>query len=132
MSMSDPIADMLTRIRNAIMASYDTVDVPASKLKIALTKILKSEGFIRNYKILSHQRQDVIRIFLKYDDRGESIIVGLKRESKPSCRVYARADSIPEVLNGFGLSILSTSKGLVTGREAKRMGVGGEVLCSIW
>ena len=132
MSMSDPIADMLTRIRNAIMASYDTVDVPASKLKIALTKILKSEGFIRNYKILSHQRQDVIRIFLKYDDRGESIIVGLKRESKPSCRVYARADRIPEVLNGFGLSILSTSKGLVTGREAKKMGVGGEVLCSIW
>lgn len=132
MSMSDPIADMLTRIRNAIMASYDTVDVPASKLKIALTKILKSEGFIRNYKILSHQRQDVIRIFLKYDDRGESIIVGLKRESKPSCRVYARADRIPEVLNGFGLSILSTSKGLLTGGEAKKMGVGGEVLCSVW
>ena len=132
MSMSDPIADMLTRIRNAIMASYDTVDVPASKLKIALTKILKSEGFIRNYKILSHQRQDVIRIFLKYDDRGESIIAGLKRESKPSCRVYARADRIPEVLNGFGLSILSTSKGVVTGKEAKKMGVGGEVLCSIW
>lgn len=132
MSMSDPIADMLTRIRNAIMASYDTVDVPASKLKIALTKILKSEGFIRNYKILSPQRQDVIRIFLKYDDRGESIIVGLKRESKPSCRVYARADRIPEVLNGFGLSILSTSKGLLTGGEAKKMGVGGEVLCSVW
>jgi len=132
MSMSDPIADMLTRIRNAIMASYDTVDVPASKLKIALTKILKSEGFVRNYKILSDKRQDVIRIFLKYDDHGESIIVGLKRESKPSCRVYARADNIPEVLNGYGLSILSTSKGVVTGREAKKMGVGGEVLCSVW
>ena len=132
MSMSDPIADMLTRIRNAIMVSYDTVDVPASKFKIALTKILKSEGFIRNYKILSRQRQDVIRIFLKYDDKGESVIGGLKRESKPSCRVYAKADHIPGVLSGYGLSILSTSKGVVTDREARKMGVGGDVLCSIW
>ena len=132
MSMSDPIADMLTRVRNATMVSYDTVDVPASKLKIALTKILKSEGFIKNYKILSRQRQDVIRIFLKYDDKGESIIGGLKRESKPSCRVYSKADHIPGVLSGYGVSILSTSKGIVTDKEARKMGVGGEILFSIW
>ena len=132
MSMSDPIADMLTRVRNATMVSYDTVDVPASKLKIALTKILKSEGFIKNYKILSRQRQDVIRIFLKYDDKGESIIGGLKRESKPSCRVYSKADHIPGVLSGYGVSILSTSKGVVTDKEARKMGVGGEILFSIW
>ena len=132
MSMSDPIADMLTRVRNATMVSYDTVDVPASKLKIALTKILKSEGFIKNYKILSRQRQDVIRIFLKYDDEGESVIGGLKRESKPSCRVYSKADRIPGVLSGYGVSILSTSKGVVTDKEARKMGVGGEILFSIW
>ncbi len=132
MSMSDPIADMLTRVRNATMVSYDTVDVPASKLKIALTKILKSEGFIKNYKILSRQRQDVIRIFLKYDEKGESIIGGLKRESKPSCRVYSKVDHIPGVLSGYGVSILSTSKGIVTDKEARKMGVGGEILFSIW
>ncbi|MBW1941836.1 MAG: 30S ribosomal protein S8 [Deltaproteobacteria bacterium] len=132
MSMSDPIADMLTRVRNATMVSYDTVDVPASKLKIALTKILKSEGFIKNYKILSRQRQDVIRIFLKYDDEGESVIGGLKRESKPSCRVYSKADQIPGVLSGYGVSVLSTSKGVVTDKEARKMGVGGEILFSIW
>ena len=132
MSMSDPIADMLTRVRNATMVSYDTVDVPASKLKIALTMILKSEGFIKNYKILSRQRQDVIRIFLKYDDEGESVIGGLKRESKPSCRVYSKADHIPGVLSGYGVSILSTSKGVVTDKEARKMGVGGEILFSVW
>ena len=132
MSMSDPIADMLTRVRNATMVSYDTVDVPASKLKIELTKILKTEGFIKNYKILSRERQDVIRIFLKYDDKGESVIGGIKRESKPSCRVYSKTDQIPGVLSGYGLSILSTSKGIVTDKEARKMGVGGEIVFSIW
>ena len=132
MGMTDPIADMLTRIRNAIMASYDTVDIPSSKLKINLTKVLKSEGLIRNYKILSDGRQGIIRIFLKFDEDGESVIVGLKRVSKSSRRVYTKSDKIPQVLNGFGINILSTSKGVMTDRQAKKMKVGGEILCSVW
>jgi len=130
--MSDPIADMLTRIRNAIMASYDTVDIPGSKLKVNIAKILKSEGFIKNYKVISDKKQGVIRVFLKYDEHGESVIEGLKRLSKPSQRVYARNDRIPKVFNGFGVNILSTSKGVMTDREARKIGVGGEILCSVW
>jgi len=132
MGMTDPIADMLTRIRNAIMASYDTVDIPGSKLKINITKVLKSEGLIRNYKILSDGRQGIIRIFLKFDEDGESVIVGLKRVSKSSRRVYTKTDKIPQVLNGFGVNILSTSKGVMTDRQARKMKVGGEILCSVW
>ena len=132
MGMTDPIADMLTRVRNAIMASYDTVDIPSSKLKINITKVLKSEGLIRNYKILSDGRQGIIRIFLKFDEDGESVIVGLKRESKCSCRLYTKSDKIPQVLNGFGINILSTSKGVMTDRQARKMKVGGEILCSVW
>jgi small subunit ribosomal protein S8 len=132
MSMTDPIADMLTRIRNGITASHDTVDIPSSKLKINIAKILKSEGFIKNYKFLPDKRHGTIRVFLKYDDKGESIIAGLSRVSKPSARVYAKSDKIPLVLNGFGMNIISTSKGIMTDRQARKMGVGGEVLCSIW
>ncbi|MBN2125358.1 MAG: 30S ribosomal protein S8 [Deltaproteobacteria bacterium] len=132
MSISDPIADMLTRMRNAIMASYDTVDIPGSKLKIQIAKILKSEGFIRNYKVIPDGRQGTIRVFLKYDQSGAPIIDGLKRVSKPSARVYTRSEKIPSVLNGFGISILSTSKGLMTDRQARKSKVGGEVLCDIW
>jgi small subunit ribosomal protein S8 len=132
MSMSDPIADMLTRIRNGIIASFDTVDIPNSKLKISIAKILKSEGFIKNYKVIPDRRQGVLRVFLKFDEGGESVIGGLKRVSKPSCRIYARSDSIPQVRNGYGISILSTSKGLLTDRQARKLGVGGEVLCSVW
>jgi small subunit ribosomal protein S8 len=132
MSMSDPIADMLTRIRNGIMASYDKVDIPTSKLKINLAKILKSEGFIKNYKIIPDRRQGIIRIFLRYDEHGKSVIEGLKRQSKPSRRLYARSDRIPKVLNGFGTNIISTSKGVMTDRQARKIGVGGEVLCSVW
>ena len=132
MTMGDPIADMLTRIRNGIMASYDTVDIPGSKLKINIAKILKSEGFIKNYKMTADQRQGTIRIFLKYDEKGKSIIGGLQRVSKPSRRVYARSNQIPNVLNGFGTNILSTSKGVMTGRQAKKVGVGGEILCAVW
>lgn len=132
MSMSDPIADMLTRIRNGIMASYDTVDIPTSKLKINIAKILKSEGFIKNYKIIPDRRQGIIRIFLKYDDSGDSIIGGIKRVSKPSARIYAKSDKIPLVLNGLGINIISTSKGIMTDKQARKMGVGGEVLCSVW
>ncbi len=132
MSMSDTIADMLTRVRNALMASYDTVDIPRSRLKIDIAKILKSEGFIKNYKIMTTRRHGIIRIFLKYDENGDSIIGGLKRVSKPSCRVYSGSDSIPQVLNGFGVNILSTSKGIMTDKQARKMHVGGEILCSVW
>jgi small subunit ribosomal protein S8 len=130
--MSDPIADMLTRIRNGIIASFDTVDIPNSKLKISIAKILKSEGFIKNYKVIPDRRQGVLRIFLKFDDGGESVIGGLRRVSKPSCRVYTKGDSIPQIRNGYGISIISTSKGLLTDRQARKLGVGGEVLCSVW
>lgn len=130
--MSDPIADMLTRIRNGIMASFETVDIPSSKLKINIAKILKSEGFIKNYKIIADGRQGIIRIFLRYDDKGDSVIGGLKRVSKPSARIYARGDGIPLVLDGYGVSIVSTSKGLMTDRQARKVGVGGEILCSVW
>ena len=132
MGMTDPIADMLTRIRNAIMASYNTVDIPNSRLKIDITKVLKSEGFIKNYKIIPDGRQGIIRIFFRYDEKREPVIEGLKRVSKPSCRVYGKSDKIPQVLNGYGINILSTSKGIMTDRQARKMRVGGEILCSVW
>lgn len=132
MVMTDPIADMLTRIRNALMVSYDTVDIPCSKLKINISKVFKSEGFIKNYRIISEGRQKLIRIFLKYDEKGESVIDGLKRVSKPGCRIYTKRDKIPQVLNGFGINILSTPKGIMTDKEARKLGVGGEILCSAW
>jgi small subunit ribosomal protein S8 len=132
MSMSDPIADMLTRVRNGIIANFDTVDVPSSKLKINIAKILKSEGFIKNYKVIADKKQGLIRIFLKYDENGEPVIGGLKRVSRSSCRVFARKDKVPMVLNGFGINVLSTSKGVMTDKQARKLGVGGEILCSIW
>jgi len=130
--MSDPISDMLTRIRNGIIASFDTVDMPSSRVKVNIARILKSEGFIKNYKIIPDKRQGVLRVFLKFDESGESVIGGLKRISKPSCRVYARSDSIPDVLNGYGVSVLSTSKGVITDRQARKLGVGGEIICTVW
>jgi len=130
--MTDPIADMLTRIRNAIRASYNTVDIPSSRLKIEIAKVLKAEGYIRNYKIIADRRQGVLRIFFKYDENGEPIFSGLERVSRPGCRIYTRSDRIPMVLNGFGINILSTSKGVMTDREARKRRVGGEVLCSVW
>jgi small subunit ribosomal protein S8 len=132
MSISDPIADMLTRIRNGIMASYDTVDIPSSRLKINVAKILKAEGFIKNYKIMAERRHGTLRVFLKYDEKGAPVIGGLKRVSKPSGRVYTKKDRIPVILNGLGVSILSTPKGVMTDKQAKKMGVGGEILCSLW
>jgi len=132
MTMTDPIADMLTRIRNALKASHEEVVVPCSKVKINLTKILKSEGYIRNFKVVSDGGHKSIRIFLKYDEEGVPIISGLKRISKPSCRIYRGYENIQTVLNGYGINIISTSKGLVTDREAKRLNVGGEVVCSLW
>jgi small subunit ribosomal protein S8 len=130
--MSDPIADMLTRVRNGIIASFDTVDVPSSKLKINIAKILKSEGFIKNYKVIADKKQGLIRIFLKYDENGEPVIGGLKRVSRSSCRVFAKKDKVPMVLNGFGINVLSTSKGVMTDKQARKQGIGGEILCSVW
>jgi small subunit ribosomal protein S8 len=132
MTMTDPIADLIVRIKNAIMVSYDKVEVPSSKIKINIVKILKFEGYIRNYKIIKDSKQDIIVIYLKYNEDKSSVIKDLKRISKPSCRVYARYKKIPRVLNGLGINIISTSKGLLTDREARKMGIGGEIICSIW
>ncbi|HIJ58346.1 MAG TPA: 30S ribosomal protein S8 [Deltaproteobacteria bacterium] len=132
MSMTDPIADMLTRVRNAQRASHELVNIPSSKLKINVAKILKYEGFIKNFRIISDGQHRFIRIFLKYDKDGVAIIEGIKRVSKPGCRVYAGSDEIPEVLNGYGINILSTSKGLMTDNEARKTGIGGEILCAVW
>jgi len=132
MTMTDPIADMLTRIRNALKASHEQVDMPSSKIKISIAKVLKAEGYVRNFKIISDGRHSLIRVFLKYDENGAPVIGGVKRVSKPSCRVYAGYDEIPKVLNGYGVNIISTSNGLLTDREARKMGVGGEILCSLW
>jgi small subunit ribosomal protein S8 len=132
MSMTDPVADMLTRIRNGITASYDEVEVPSSKMKVSIAKILKFEGYIRNYKVIEGKTQARLMIHLKYGENKSPVIKGLERVSKPSCRVYTRCNKIPKVLNGLGINIVSTSKGVVTDREARKMGVGGEVICSIW
>lgn len=132
MTMTDPIADMLTRIRNSLRASHETVDVPSSKMKVNIAKVMKTEGYIKNFKIVSEGRDKRLRIFLRYDEEGLSIISGLKRISKPSCRVYKGSDDIPKILNGYGISIVSTSKGLMTDKEAREAHVGGEILCSLW
>jgi len=130
--MVDPIADMLTRIRNGIMASYDKVEIPCSKMKINIAKILKTEGYIRNYKIIEDNRQGIMVIYLKYNEDKSPVIKGLKRISKPSCRLYSRSKKMPKVLNGLGINVISTSRGIMTDREARKMGVGGEVICSVW
>ncbi|MFC1862337.1 30S ribosomal protein S8 [Thermodesulfobacteriota bacterium] len=132
MGMTDPIADMLTRIRNALMASHELADIPRSRLKTDIANVLKSEGFIKNYKIISDKKQGTMRVFFKFDEKGDPIIEGLKRISKPGCRVYSSSDKVPEVLNGYGINILSTSKGVITDKQAREMKVGGEILCSVW
>ena len=132
MSMSDPLADMLTRIRNASSARHSKVDIPASKIKVNLARILKSEGYIKNYKLLKDQRHGILRIYVKYDEANQGVITGLERVSKPGRRVYVKKRDIPFVLNGMGISVLSTSKGILTDREARKENVGGELLCNIW
>jgi small subunit ribosomal protein S8 len=132
MGLTDPLADMLTRVRNAGGARFDKVDIPASQMKISLARILKEEGYIKNFKIIKDKKQGVLRVYLKYDQINKPLINGLKRISKPSRRVYASKDEIPQVLGGLGVAIVSTSKGVVTDREARRHGIGGEVLCTIW
>ncbi len=133
MNMSDPIADMLTRIRNANTAKHDTVDIPASKMKIAIANILLDEGYIAKYDLVEDGHFQTIHITLKYgSDKNEKVISGLKRISKPGLRVYANTQDIPKVLGGLGTAIISTNKGVVTDKEARKLGVGGEVLCFIW
>ena len=133
MSMSDPIADMLTRIRNANTAKHDTVDVPASKMKLAIANILLDEGYIAKYDLVEDGAFKTIHITLKYGaDKNEKVISGLKRISKPGLRVYANTEDIPKVLGGLGTAIISTNKGVVTDKEARKLGVGGEVLCFVW
>ena len=133
MTMSDPIADMLTRIRNANTAKHDTVDVPASKMKIAIADILLNEGYITKYDIVEDGNFKTIRITLKYGvDKNEKVISGLKRISKPGLRVYANSEELPRVLGGLGTAIISTNQGVITDKEARTLGVGGEVLCFIW
>lgn len=133
MSMSDPIADMLTRIRNALTAKHDTVTVPASKVKVAIADILVREGYVKSYEIVENPVQNDILITLKYSPvKGQKVVTALKRVSKPGLRVYAGADDIPKVLNGMGIAILSTSKGILTDKEAKAQNVGGEVLAYVW
>ena len=133
MPMSDQIADMLTRIRNANTAKHDTVDVPASKMKIAIANILLDEGYIAKYDLVEDGHFQTIHITLKYGaDKNEKVISGLKRISKPGLRVYANTEDIPKVLGGLGTAIISTNKGVVTDKEARKLGVGGEVLCFVW
>jgi len=132
MGMTDPIADMLTRIRNASTRRFDTVDVPASRLKTALAQVLKDEGFIRDYKVVSDDKQGMVRVFLKYEQGGRAVIGGIKRVSKPGRRVYVGRHEVPRVLGGMGTTILSTSRGLMTDREAREAGLGGEIVCQVW
>jgi len=132
MVMSDPIADMLTRIRNANTVRHETVEVPASKIKRQIAEILKNEGFIRDCEYIEDNKQGIIRIFLKYGPNNERVITGLKRISKPGLRVYTKASEIPRVLGGLGIAILSTSKGIMTDKQARQLNTGGEVICYVW
>ena len=132
MSMTDPITDLLTRIRNALMARHAIVNVPASRMKLEIVKILKDEGYVDNFKVVEGAHQGQIAIDLKYGQEGRRAITGLERVSKPGRRIYRGKDEIPDVLNGLGITIISTSKGVMTGKTCRDRGVGGEVLCNVW
>jgi len=132
MSMSDPLADMLTRIRNGVMANFDSVTMPLSKIKVGVAKVLKDEGYILDYHILEDDVQGTLKIDLKYGSKGERVITGIKRVSKPGLRQYKKTDRIPKVMTGLGIGIITTSKGVVSDREARRLGIGGEYLCEVW
>ena len=132
MSMSDPLADMLTRIRNGIKAHFDSVEMPLSKLKAGVTKVLKEEGYIQDYTILDKGVQGVLRIDLKYGPDGEQVITGIRRVSRPGLRQYKKGHQISRVMSGLGISILTTSHGIMTDREARRRNIGGEILCEVW
>ncbi len=132
MVMTDPIADMLTRIRNAVMVRKKEVEIPASKMKVAIARIMKEEGYIAGYEVIDDGKQGILKIKLKYTPDRKSVIHGLERVSKPGRRVYCDKDSIPHVLDGMGIAILSTSKGIMTDKQAEKLGIGGEVICYIW
>ena len=132
MKTSDPLSDLLTRLRNAMRAGHDRVDVPASRVKEAVLKVLEEEGFVASYRRVAEGGRPVLRVGLKYDPEGEPIVSGLERVSRPGRRIYARADAIPKVLGGLGISIVSTSKGIVTDKTARQSRLGGEVLCNVW
>src|SRR5262250_2277293 len=130
--ISDPIADLLTRIRNASRAEHEKVDIPASKLKVKITELLKDEGFVKNYRLIEDEKQGVLRVYLKYGAGNEKMISGLVRVSRPGRRVYVGKDKIPSILAGMGVALVSTSRGVVTGRDARKQKVGGEVLAYVW
>jgi len=132
MRLTDPVADMLTRIRNAGSARHQKVDIPASKLKLEIARILKEEGYIANYKAAEEEGRRILRVYLKYGNNNEAAISNVERVSRPGCRVYVRRTEIPRVLGGMGINILTTPRGVMTGQQARKQGVGGEVLCQIW
>lgn len=132
MCMTDPIADLLTRIRNGAMAKLQKVDIPSSNLKVSIVNVLKNEGFVKNYKVISDQKQGILRIYLKYINESDSVITEIKRISKPGGRRYVKSDQIPKVKQGLGVAILSTSKGLLTDKVARETGTGGELICTVW
>ena len=132
MNTTDPIADMLTRIRNASQAKFKTVDIPASNIKKNIAEILFEEGYIKAYEEITNENQGIIRISLKYTEKGKKVISGLKRISKPGLRIYASKEELPKVLNGLGIALISTSKGVMTDKKARELGIGGEVLAYIW
>lgn len=132
MRVTDPIADMLTRIRNAGRAKHNSVDIPNSKLKARIADILKANGYIKNYKVINDAKQGVLRVYLKYDKKQEHVICGIERVSKPGRRIYSKGKDVEPVLNGMGIAILSTSRGVMTDKQAIKENVGGEVLCNVW
>jgi len=132
MVMTDPIADMLTRIRNGGRARHDLVEMPSSNLKEAVAKILKQEGYIKAFRVIEDDKQGVLKVYLRYRDDGESVITGIRRASRPGLRRYVGVDEIPEVLGGLGIAILTTSKGVLSGKQAKDKNVGGEIICEVW
>ena len=132
MTMTDPIADMLTRIRNANTVGHETVEIPASKMKKAIAEILKEEGYITDFDVIEDDKQGMIKVTKKYGSNKERVISGIKKISKPGLKVYAKANEVPKVLGGLGIAIISTSKGIVSDKEARKLGVGGEVICYVW
>ena len=132
MRLTDPVADMLTRIRNAISARHQKVDIPASKLKLEIARILKEEGYVSNFKATEEEGHKILRIYLKYANNNEAVISQVNRVSRPGCRVYVRRTEIPRVLGGMGINILTTPRGVMTGRQARKQGLGGELLCEVW
>ena len=132
MTQTDPIADLLTRVRNATLVRHRDVSIPLSRMKVEIVKVLKEEGYISNFKVIDDNKQGILKINLKYNNDNQSVISGLQRVSKPGCRIYCKKDSVPKVLDGLGILIVSTSSGIATGKKCEDLGIGGEVLCKVW